>query len=598
MTGTTECRGPLSSASLLLAADAAVTAVWGRLPVGTRRWLEDHRSTCLVTIALLAGLNNSGALLITAPLLAYACQPRPRRPVTPLVPAVAGLILSIWVGSAGGDLGLVDVSDGPILVLGGTGISASLGLAAVERAVRRSQLFLDPVAYGIPAGILLGRRRRSWVSAPPQVGALVIGPPRSGKTSGVVVPNVMAWRGPVVTTTTRHDVLDACAAVRLRRGTVWCFDPMSTGGAVPAGVQSLHWSPLRGCREWDVATQRAVALMAGTVRGTEKADHWRARGAQLLGALLHAAAVGDVTMSAVCDWIHAAQLERAERLLELAAAHGPARDVLAGIASTPDRERGSIWSAVAGALAAFDVTAVRTSADASHASTFDPDAFLDGDNTLFIVAPADQSVSLAPLVVGLVEDVRVAALRRSDREGALHRPLLLALDEVANISPLPNLLQIASEGGGRNILLLAALQDLSQASDRWGTEAAAGLLTLAGAKLFLPGIADTQTLERVETLCGKHWVTQTTRTMTSGTGWGGNWSRSKHYGLVQQPRQAAAAIRELRPGTALAVVGNARAEVIDLATHHRTEPFAAWAGLPLECGAGRWTSATTDPWRN
>jgi len=48
--------------------------------------------------------------------------------------------------------------------------------------------------------------------------------------------------------------------------------------------------------------------------------------------------------------------------------------------------------------------------------------------------------------------------------------MLFALDEVANIAPL-ELPQIASEGGGQGLMLLAALQDLSQARARWGAQA-------------------------------------------------------------------------------------------------------------------------------
>ena len=81
--------------------------------------------------------------------------------------------------------------------------------------------------------------------------------------------------------------------------------------------------------------------------------------------------------------------------------------------------------------------------------------------------------------------------------------MLFALDEVANIAPLQELPQIASEGGGQGLTLLAALQDLSQARARWGKEAD-GFLTLFGTKLLLPGIADTTTLEAVSTMLGEY----------------------------------------------------------------------------------------------
>ena len=45
--------------------------------------------------------------------------------------------------------------------------------------------------------------------------------------------------------------------------------------------------------------------------------------------------------------------------------------------------------------------------------------------------------------------------------------MLLALDEVANIAPLPDLPAMVSEGGGQGVITLACFQDLSQARQRW-----------------------------------------------------------------------------------------------------------------------------------
>ncbi len=433
----------------------------------------------------------------------------------------------------------------------------------------------DPRAWGLPDGILLGRDDRGWVAAPPQVGALVIGPPRSGKTTGVVIPNVMAWRGPVITTSTRREVLDACAPIRRRRGEVWCFEPLRVAGELPAGVRRLDWTPLRGCRSADAAITRARALLGATPRGIEGASHWQTRGAQLLAALLQAAAEADLRMSDVVDWIHGHRLDVAERILADRGATRPVH-VLAGIADTPDRERGSIWSTVSASLSAFDATAVLASADAATDRTFDPAHFLTADNTLLIIAPSDEDHSLAPLVVGLVEEVRTAALRLSDQHGPLERPFLLALDEVATICPLPALPQIASEGGGRNILLLAALQDLNQARDRWSDATADSLLSLAGAKLCLSGIADARTLRDLETICGTQWVEHRSSGEHDGGLLSSQWSRNRQRSLVEEPRWPAAAIRELPRGEALCVITGQPARHLSLVDPLSTAPFARW----------------------
>ena len=56
---------------------------------------------------------------------------------------------------------------------------------------------------------------------------------------------------------------------------------------------------------------------------------------------------------------------------------------------------------------------------------------------------------------------------------------------------------------GRQLDLLAAFQDLSQARGRWG-QAADGFLTLFGTKLILPGVADPKTLEAVSVALGEY----------------------------------------------------------------------------------------------
>jgi hypothetical protein len=84
-------------------------------------------------------------------------------------------------------------------------------------------------------------------------------------------------------------------------------------------------------------------------------------------------------------------------------------------------------------------------------------------------------------------------------------PVVLALDEVANIAPVPDLPGMVSEGGGQGLLTLACLQDLSQARGRWG-QAAEGFLSLFGTTVVLPGIGDVRTLEALSAIAGDEEV--------------------------------------------------------------------------------------------
>jgi type IV secretion system protein VirD4 len=122
-------------------------------------------------------------------------------------------------------------------------------------------------------------------------------------------------------------------------------------------------------------------------------------------------------------------------------------------------------------------------------------------DTVYIAAPASEQRLLAPLVVGLLTDIRQAAYRQAFNAGAQGPPLLLLLDECANIAPLPDLPAMLSEAGGQGLQVVVVLQDMNQARRRWPRDAD-GMLSLFGARVILQGVADTATLNQLSLLCG------------------------------------------------------------------------------------------------
>ena len=71
---------------------------------------------------------------------------------------------------------------------------------------------------------------------------LVIGPPRSGKTSSLVVPSVLDAPAAVVSTSTKPDVLKATTVHRGRLGRCFLFDPLPPP-SVPGGCTSCVGRP-------------------------------------------------------------------------------------------------------------------------------------------------------------------------------------------------------------------------------------------------------------------------------------------------------------------------------------------------------------------
>jgi type IV secretion system protein VirD4 len=414
----------------------------------------------------------------------------------------------------------------------------------------------------------VGQGRDGPAFAAPQHALLVIGPPRAGKTAGLVVPNVLAAPGAVISTSTKPDVMNATQPGRSLAGPCWLFDPSGTIRP-PAGVGQVRWSPVVASRSWDDALLTARAVVGAARPGGRwgEAAHWTERAEALLGPLLHAAAAGDSDMRTMLGWVLRRRTGPAEAILARAGAT-VAADVLAGIAATDEREQSGIWSTAAGALAAYRSDAVLATTDQPN---FDPLLLARSGGTVYICAGGRDQQLLAPIVVAFLEQARAGAYA-AHHDGAGTPPLVLALDEVANIAPIPDLPAVVSEGGGQGLLTMACLQDLSQARQRWG-QAADGFLSLFGAKVILGGVADLATLELVSRLGGE--IDVPTRSVSKGSRWSRRpASSTTTWSAHRRRRVPVDAVNQLPPGTTLVLEGLNPPARLGLTPWWSTAPFA------------------------
>jgi type IV secretory pathway TraG/TraD family ATPase VirD4 len=367
-------------------------------------------------------------------------------------------------------------------------------------------------------GVYLGHDAHGWCFAEPEQSVMILGPPRSGKTSAFIVPNVVVAEGPVVSTSTKPDVLDATIWHRRRTGDCFSFDPTRSVERSPE-LRPLRWSPLQSCTSWAPSMSMAHTLVevgtgsAGRAGQLGDQSHWNERAKALLAPLLLAASIGDEDMRTLLTWVDRRKALPAQQILasEPGQETQLARHLLEGIMETDDRELSGIWSTASGSLRGFRTD---QALDSMAEPDFDPASFVNSTDTIYIAAPAHQQTMVAPMVVGLIEDIRQATYDSSARTPSSSRPpVLLALDEVANIAPIPQLPEMISEGGGQGLVTLACLQDLSQARSRW-PDRADGLPSLFGTTIVLPGIGDTKTLEALSLLAGEEEVLS--RTLSAG----------------------------------------------------------------------------------
>lgn len=411
-------------------------------------------------------------------------------------------------------------------------------------------------------GYRLGRSRGvdCWASVEDSI--LLLGPPRSGKGTSVVIPMILDAPGAVVTTSTRPDNLAVTLASRQKRGPAAVFDPQGLARA-PGAMPSLRWSLVQGCWRPQTAMLRAETLVPSSGRsGMENGTFWRQQALTVVRCLLHAAALDGRPPVHLYRWSHAAAgAKEAVAVLADDPGAAPGWDrALDAVLSADQRTRDSVWALVANTFAPLADPDVLAAVSPAPGDEFDPAAFLRDKGTLYLLGSASGASATASLVAALVEDVVDTAKRQaaSSPGARLDPPLALLLDEASNY-PLPSLPSLMSEGGGSGITTLAVLQSLAQARDRWGTDAAGAIWDSAIAKIVLGGSTNAEDLAGISRLIGDREVQETTRTHGHRAG-----ETSVSVSVRRHPILEPSDIRQIPVGQGLLLLRSAPPIMLDL----------------------------------
>jgi type IV secretion system protein VirD4 len=359
----------------------------------------------------------------------------------------------------------------------------------------------------------------------------VVGGPRTRKTAGVIVPNVAAHEGPVVVASVKRDVLQA--TVRHRQAVaetsggplygvaprVQVYEPSADQPV--DGVSPLRWSPLDDCENLGVAQARATAAVAtanggangqhnGHANGAANGHEWSDKAVRILAPYLLAGALypeqerrGDLSL--VTEWLVQGPptMRRVATLLERSIGTPDAKRAagwLRAEAASPQRELGSVFSFSTSALraAAYDPV-VR---DNSARTEFDVDEFLLTNSTLYILYPTDEGQATAPLIAMLVDAMTIRAAQLH-HEGKLPNPLLLALDGLDAIGPLPALPRVLGGEAAGAVRALWATGSWEALRDRWGEDGAAEIWEGTRARVVTGGLTDADLLGEVASVVAR-----------------------------------------------------------------------------------------------
>jgi type IV secretion system protein VirD4 len=400
--------------------------------------------------------------------------------------------------------------------------------------------------------LVLGRVAGRLVAAEQRHSVIVIAPTQSGKTTGLAVPAVLEWQGPVLACSVKTDLLRDTLAHRGHVGEVKVFDPTEI-----TGFPRAAWTPLGASHTWQDARETADRLVtsAQPAHGSGEAHFWNQASARYLAPLLFAAATTQRTMLDVVRWVDTDDQDEITNALggELwsrprtpdARDERAALETLEGIRRSDDRLRSSLIMTAALALKAYADPKIQ---DCSREAELTADWLLDGAaNTAYLCATVTDQARLRPLFVTLINEITSEVYARAARTGRPIDPaLLLVLDEAANIAPLPDLDQLASTGAGQGIQLVTVVQDLEQMRARW-PQRAETILNNHRAKIIGAGISCPTTLHHVSRILGDQEI-RSVSTSRADQG-----RRSTTESSTWRALAPANVLREGRAGTAVLI---------------------------------------------
>jgi len=559
-------RPPLASGNAALAW-ALIALGWGLAALAWLAWAAVR----LAAAAAGARIPPFGVRWVLALLHGRTAQAWPGVP-TPLV-AVAGALLAAVLAAAGlvawraiarratrpGD---------PVAALSRDRAVRQLGQSpSAEKGLRLRPSLAGARPGRLAAadiGLLLGRLKQPAGDGPRLFASwedtlLVFFGPRGGKTTSLGVPYVLSAPGPVVGTSVKADLWAATAELRAASGSrIWTFDP----GAVTAAGRRFWVDMLAGLNSVEAANRMAGHFVL-TIDDASKKDIWGPAAQELITSLLLAAASSGRTLHAVSRWLDDPATPTPAELLDDAGYAALASALRGAQMGAPETRDGIYQTARTAAKCLHDpqIMAWVTPPEDPRLPCFDPARFAGTRDALYLITESRSAAS--PLIAGITDLVTRAGRRRAEQAGGrLDPPMVLVLDEAANICKISDLPDLYSHLGSRGIIPVTILQSYEQGESVWGSQGMAALWGSATKKLIGAGVDSPRLTRDLAVLVGHHDVP--VRSVSVGDG-----RASEQISWQRRLILEAADIRSIATGTALLLASGTRPALLEL------EPWTA-----------------------
>lgn len=399
--------------------------------------------------------------------------------------------------------------------------------AALDADDRTRGESISPRKLGVRIGECHGRD--AWIST--ETPLYVLASTRTGKTTSVIIPIVMEAPGPVITTSSRMDVIEATLAMRRDgfrtsgredyaggspqhgQSEVWIFDPTGICTDPSYAPYAINWDPVAACID-DRRAHNLASAIVGTADLKGDNANWAHIATTIVRSLLTAGAVSGKGLDEVYFWsqsmdgiIAAANILKNCQDNDLRSLATP----LQALMDDDQRTRSNKMLSVSTSFEALGIKSIRQwlRPDPGR-ERFDMRRFLSGKGTVYMLSPLRSTQGEAAANEAVFASMFLSEARDMARQmaaesgfGKLEPPLSLVLDEVANITPWEGLPQLFTAGSGDGIWSVAVVQARNAARAAFG-DGEEKQMWDNSQKLIGPGQSTSEVLQGISELVGEY----------------------------------------------------------------------------------------------
>jgi type IV secretory pathway TraG/TraD family ATPase VirD4 len=383
---------------------------------------------------------------------------------------------------------------------------------------------------------------------------------RFGKSTSFVVPNILVAPGPVVTTSNKRDVCDATRDVRAGAGQVWVFDPQQIALEPP----TWWWDPLSYVIDETRAQRMAEHFAAFAKRPDAKEDAYFTPAARtLVRGLLLVAHLAGKPITQCFIWTTRPADDEPVRLLRRHPEYELIAAELDGMYTLPDKQRAGVFGGAQQMLSPLTNSRlaewVTPRGNRPH---FDPHAFVRSKDTMYLLS-LEGADNAGPIVTALTVAIAEAAVEHATASGGrLPVPMVMELDEAANVCRWMELPNLYSHYGSRGIIIDTVFQNRPQGEEIWGKTGIDKLIGASNVLIYAGNIKDTDFLRWLSEILGDYDHESVSVSYQRG-GRDRNTSRQLNRRRIFEVSELA----ELPKGRAIVLAGGSRSTLI------RTQPW-------------------------